>query len=273
MDPIKTRLFVSGDLSADTSIELDGDQAHYLRNVLRLSVGDAIALFNGRDGEWLARLDHVAKNRASAVAMDLRRAQTTEPDMWLVFAPVKRARIDFIAQKAAELGAARLSPIITERTIVDRVNTDRLLANATEAAEQCERLTVPAVDAPRKLAELLDQWPVERPLLMCDETGSGPPIGEVLSIGGPSRFSSAGLMIGPEGGFSKSELDRLHKLAFVTPVSLGPRLLRADTAALAALSCWQALAGDWLTARPRNVELAARPGSLVLAARLGSVKP
>lgn len=238
----KTRLFVGGDLLSGAALDLDGDRAHFLRNVLRLQSGDRIAVFNGRDGEWSAEIVELGKRSATLEIADRLRDQESDPDIWLAFAPIKRARIDFIGQKATELGAAVLWPVFTRFTAMDRVNIDRLRANAAEAAEQCGRLGVPEVREPVRFEELLDQWPENRHLICCDETGGGAPIIDALRDLEPGP---AGLMIGPEGGFAKEELDRLEKTANVCRVSLGPRILRAETAALAALACWQAAVGDW----------------------------
>ncbi len=247
-DGINTRLHVPDPLFEGAVIETGPDQAHFLRNVLRLVPGDELALFNGRDGEWRAAVESLAKRSVRLDVLVNTRPQTAESDVWLAFAPIKRARIDFTAQKATELGASLLWPVITQRTIVDRVNVDRLRANAIEAAEQSNRLTVPEVRAPASLDRFLALWPPERRLYLCDETG-GPAIADVLSAEDPRPGSGAGFLIGPEGGFAEPELDRLWNLPFVTPVSLGARLLRADTAALSVLAVWQALAGDWI-ARP-----------------------
>lgn len=246
-DGIETRLYVDAPLAAGGMVALGQDQAHYLKNVLRLGPGEAVALFNGRDGEWRAEIASVAKKSADLAVLDRTRPQRPEPDVWLAFAPIKRARIDFTAQKATELGASLLWPVMTRHTMVDRVNVERLRANAVEAAEQSDRLTVPEVREPLKLDALIDAWPADRTLVLADETG-GPPIAEALAPFRDRTGSKAGFLIGPEGGFAEPELDRLRNLPFVTPVSLGARLLRADTAALAVLAVWQALAGDW-TAR------------------------
>lgn len=256
-DGIETRLYVDAPLTAGGTVALGQDQTHYLKNVLRLGPGEGVALFNGRDGEWRAEIAAVAKKSADLAVLERTRPQRPEPDVWLAFAPIKRARIDFTAQKATELGASLLWPVMTRHTMVDRVNTERLCANAVEAAEQSDRLTVPEVREPVKLDALVDAWPADRALILADETG-GPPIADALTRfrGMPdaqkqntqNQNSRAGFLIGPEGGFAEAELDRLRNLPFVTRVSLGARLLRADTAALAVLAVWQALAGDW-TAR------------------------
>jgi 16S rRNA (uracil1498-N3)-methyltransferase len=238
----KTRLHVQDALSSGASVTLDADRAHFLRNVLRLRPTDPVALFNGRDGEWGSEIAELGKRSARLVLGGQTRQQAGEADIWLAFAPIKRARIDFIAQKATELGATVLWPVFTRFTAMERVNQDRLRANAIEAAEQCGRLSVPEVREPIRFDAFLDIWPVRRRLICCDETGAGAPI--FGTVTGPSPGGD-GLLIGPEGGLAKEELDRLDKTPNVCRVSLGPRILRADTAALAALACWQAVAGDW----------------------------
>ena len=247
-----TRLFTEADLSAGIDAELTESQAHYLRHVMRRDEGAPLRLFNGRHGEWQATLSLRGKKGAAAQVAEQTRPQMAEPDVWLCFAPVKRARIDYIAEKATELGVAVLQPVITQHTIVERVNVDRLRANAVEAAEQTERLSVPDVRAPVELIRLLADWPDGRRLLMCDETGGGPPIAEVLGgLDEAARAAPWGIVIGPEGGFASAELTALRRMKDVTAVGLGPRILRADTAALAALACWQELIGDWRLPTPR----------------------
>lgn len=249
-DKIATRLFVEEELSAGRVLGLDHARAHFLRSVLRLSPGARLAVFNARDGEWLARIDGLGKGWASLAVQDQRRAPEREADLWLVFAPIKRARLDFLAEKATELGVSVLQPVYTRYTDVSRVNVERLSANAREAAEQCERLSVPDVRAPLSLDELLSGWPSERRLLLCAEAGPARPVAEALAAiavpDGRREIAEApwAVMTGPEGGFHGSELDALRKLPFVTSVGLGPRVLRSDTAALAALACWQAWLGD-----------------------------
>jgi 16S rRNA (uracil1498-N3)-methyltransferase len=238
-----TRLFIDGDLAGGAAVECGRDRAHYLAHVLRLAPGDPVALFNGRDGEWLAHIDGIGKKSATLAVDRQLRPQAPEPDLWLVFAPVKRAPLDFLVGKATELGVSALMPAITRRTVVERVNTERMRANAVEAAEQCERLTVPRVGDARPLSRILDGWPAERRILLCAEAGKAAPINECLrdvEPGGPWA-----IMTGPEGGFDQTELDLLNKFPNVIAVGLGPRILRADTAAVAALACWQAALGDW----------------------------
>ena len=243
-----TRLYVTTDLAGGLSIGLEPSQAHYLRTVLRLEKGAVVALFNGRDGEWLGRIDAVGKGWCSVSLFEQSRPQDSVPDLWLVFAPIKRARLDFLIEKATELGVAALLPVQTRRTIVERVNLERWRANAIEAAEQTERLSVPDLAEPEPLDRLMARWPARRRLLLCDESGASPPIAEILGGAAPGAWA---VLVGPEGGFAETELDALRKLPFVSAVGLGPRVLRADTAALAALAVLQALAGDWRAPRRR----------------------
>ncbi len=241
--PIRARLYVAADLEADASIGLESGQAHYLKHVLRLRAGAGVALFNGRDGEWRGEIDALGKGWGSVALTERTRAQILAPDPWLLFAPIKRARLDFLIQKAVELGVAALWPVITEHTDVTRVNVDRHRANAIEAAEQCERLTVPEIAPPRRLPAALEAFPRNRRLFVCAERGPAIPI--MTALQGTTDDQPWAVLIGPEGGFAKSELDALAKHPNVTAVSLGPRILRAETAAIAALSCWQAVLGDW----------------------------
>jgi 16S rRNA (uracil1498-N3)-methyltransferase len=219
---------------------------------MRRGDGAPLLLFNGRDGEWRATLAPRGKKAAAAAVGERTREQAAEPDLWLCFAPIKRARIDTIAEKATELGVALLQPVLTRHTAVERVNVERLRANATEAAEQTERLSVPEVRKPVELAKLLADWPADRRLLMADETGGGPPIAEALrALDDTARAAPWAILIGPEGGFAADELAAVRRMKNVTAVGLGPRILRADTAALAALACWQAVVGDWRKPTPR----------------------
>jgi 16S rRNA (uracil1498-N3)-methyltransferase len=237
-------LFVDAGLRAGGEVRLADERVHYLRDVLRLVPGAAIDLFNGRDGEWRSALVAVGKKQAALAVERQLRPQAPGPDLWLVFAPIKRARIDSVVEKATELGVAALLPVVTQHTAVERVKTERLQAIAIEASEQCERLSVPEVRAPVTLGKLLAEWPVERCVLRCAEAGEARPIAEALQAHVNDSTRPWAVMIGPEGGFARSELDALMKLPFVMPVGLGPRILRADTAALAALACWQAILGD-----------------------------
>lgn len=240
-DKISIRLFVPAPLAEGAAVELGQEQAHYLKNVMRLKEGAAVALFNGSDGEFRARIDSVGKRAAQLRVAEQLRAQQAEPDLWLVFAPLKRARIDYLIEKATELGASALVPVITRRTNVERLNRERLRAHAIEAAEQSERLTVPRIDAPRALDDVLAAWDASRRIMLCDESGTAPPASVALANQTAKKWA---VLIGPEGGFAETELDALRKLPFVSPVSLGPRILRADTAALAGLAVLQALRGE-----------------------------
>jgi 16S rRNA (uracil1498-N3)-methyltransferase len=242
---ISARLYVGQELRQDAEILMDEREAHYLRDVKRLELGDAVAVFNGSDGEWCGVIVGLGKRGAKVIVSEQRQPQSAEPDLWLVFAPIKRTHIDFLAQKSTELGVSALQPVATQHTAVERVNAERLEAIAIEAAEQCERLTVPRIFPMVTLRELLERWPQERRLLLCAESGGATPIAEALSShAGAGDRAPWAIMVGPEGGFARTELDALGKLPFVTPVGLGPRILRADTAALAALACWQAILGD-----------------------------
>jgi 16S rRNA (uracil1498-N3)-methyltransferase len=238
----KARLFTRNDLKAGANIAASKEQAHYLINVMRLGNGDGVALFNGRDGDWLAAITDAAKKSCGLSPEQQLRPQMEESDVWLAFAPLKKSRTDFIVEKATELGATRLLPVFTEHTNSGRVKTERLAAIAIEASEQCDRMSVPDVAEASQLTDLLDNWPTDRLLLVPDETGGGK---ELKSILAHAPDSKTGFLIGPEGGFAASELDALDKLPFVRRIGLGPRILRAETAALSALSCYQALAGDW----------------------------
>ena len=241
-----TRLFVEADLARGLDVALSEAQAHRLRHVMRRADGAPLLLFNGRDGEWRATLVLSGKKQAVARVGERTREQEVEPDLWLCFAPIKRVRIDYVAETATELGVSVLQPVLTQHTAVERVNVDRLLANAIEAAEQTERLSVPDVRAQVDLMRLIGDWPANRRLLMCDETGGGPPIGEVLAaLDDGARTAPWGIVIGPEGGFAAGEIAALRRMKDVTAVGLGPRILRADTAAVAALALVAAALGDW----------------------------
>jgi len=240
----QARIHVGDALGEGAEIRLDEREAHHLRDVLRLAEGDGVAVFNGSDGEWEAVIVGIGKRSAKLIVGERLREQSTEPDLWLVFAPLKRARIDTLVEKATELGVSLLQPVETLHTAVERVNLDRLGMIAAAAAEQCERLTVPRVQPPVSFGKLLAEWPAQRRLLLCAEAGHARPIAGALQAHVNESAAPWAVMIGPEGGFARSELDALAKLPFVMPVGLGPRILRADTAAVAALACWQAILGD-----------------------------
>jgi 16S rRNA (uracil1498-N3)-methyltransferase len=234
------RLFVPDALAAGARLTLAPDQAHYLVNVMRRGVAERLLVFNGRDGEWSAVVVEAAKKRCALALEAQARPQAFGPDLDLVVALVKRARLETIVEKATELGARRIRLAVTRHTNADHTNLGRLQAIAVEAAEQTGRLDAPEVVAPERLERLLEGWDAGRALVFCDEAGDARPLIQAAKSG------PAAVLIGPEGGFSPEERERLRGLPFVIPVGLGPRILRADTAAIAALTLWQAAAGDWI---------------------------
>ncbi|AFO86274.1 16S rRNA (uracil(1498)-N(3))-methyltransferase [Phaeobacter inhibens] len=238
----KIRLYVEHPLGAGQSVPLDRDQAHYLFGVMRQTVGAQLLLFNGEDGEWRAEVAEASKRSGVLICQEQTRPLVLPPDLWLLFAPIKKARTDFIVEKAAEMGAARILPVQTEFTNSDRIRQDRLQAHAVEAAEQCGGTYVPEVVDLQKLSRVLDHWPEERQLMFCDEAE----VGSALALARDTAVQAPwAIVIGPEGGFSEAERKRLHALPQSHVVSLGPRILRADTAAVAALTVWQQRYGDW----------------------------
>ncbi len=237
----KIRLYVDAPLGEAQSVPLNRDQAHYLFGVMRLSVGDEIALFNGLDGEWTARITDAGKRVGVASCIVQAVQQMNPPDLWLLFAPIKKARTDFIVEKAAEMGASRIVPIQTRFTNSERIRQDRLQAHAIEAAEQCGGTFVPEVAGLTKLDTVLSEWEPDRQIMFCDETLVDAKAGLKVA-GGVNKWA---ILIGPEGGFSNEEKAKLCQQPFVSAVSLGPRILRADTAAVAAIALWQAELGDW----------------------------
>ena len=236
------RLFVKSPMRAGAEITLEPEQAHYLGNVLRLKPGDYVLLFNGVDGEWCARLATIGKRKAKATLEHQTRPQEPGPDLHYLFAPLRRARLDYMAQKATEMGASLLQPVITRRTMAERVKTERLLANAIEAAEQCHLLRVPEVREPERLSKLLEKWDRERLLIFADE--AAPTASPIEALSAQDQRPLA-VLIGPEGGFEAEERAVLMQQPFVLPVSLGPRVMRADTAAVACLALVNAVLGDW----------------------------
>ncbi|HRN84077.1 MAG TPA: 16S rRNA (uracil(1498)-N(3))-methyltransferase [Hyphomicrobium sp.] len=236
------RLFVDAPLSEGARVPCTPEQASYLRSVLRLAGGDEILVFNGRDGEWRARLAAEGKRGASLEILDIMRAQAGGPDLHYLFAPLKRARLDYMVQKATELGVARLVPVLTRHTVAERVNLDRMRANAIEAAEQCGILRVPDVAEPMKLPALLDGWDTARTLVFCDEAAEQASPIAALSAMSPGPLA---VLIGPEGGFSPDERAMIRAVPQAVALSLGSRIMRADTAAVAALALVNATLGDW----------------------------
>ncbi|MGH6855973.1 MAG: 16S rRNA (uracil(1498)-N(3))-methyltransferase [Aestuariivirga sp.] len=235
------RLYSDQALGAHGEVPLTREQAHYLTVVLRLGDGDPVRVFNGRDGEWLAHLGQLSK-RSASLRCETRLAHVNPPpDIDYLFAPLKHARLDYLVQKATELGARRLRPVITERTIAKSVNLERMRANVIEAAEQCNLVFLPEVAEPETLEKVLARWDKARALVYCDETAdAADPIGTLRGIGLP-----AAVLVGPEGGFAPSEKNLLKSFAFVTAISMGPRIMRADTAAVAVMALVQAVLGDW----------------------------
>jgi 16S rRNA (uracil1498-N3)-methyltransferase len=236
------RLFVASPIEPDARLACTPEQANYLLNVLRLGEGDEILVFNGRDGEWRARLVDVGKRRCTLACREQTREQAAGPDVDYLFAPLKHARLDYMVQKATEMGVARLQPVLTRRTIAARVKLERMRANVIEAAEQCGILRIPEVAEPQRLERLLDDWDKSRRLILCDEAAEVENPIAALSAVAPGPLA---VLIGPEGGFEEAERALLKKQPFVVAISLGPRVLRADTAAVAALALVNGVLGDW----------------------------
>jgi len=235
------RLFVDQPLSPQAQVSLAVEQAHYLGGVLRLGVGDAVCVFNGRDGEFISQVAEAAKKKMVLRVGEMTRPALPPPDIDYVFAPLKHQRLDYLVQKATELGARRLRPVITARTIAERVNLERMKANVIEAAEQCELVYLPEVLEPISLNALIRDWPKERALIYCDEAAEQSNAIAALS----ALQMPAAILVGPEGGFTPEERAQLNSLAFVKAISLGPRIMRADTAAVAVFALVQAVIGDW----------------------------
>lgn len=237
----KIRMHVPDALHKGQTVHLTREQSHYLFGVMRLNPGDPVYIFNGRDGEWRAEVIETGRRGGMLSVRAASGPQQLPPDLWLLFAPIKKARTDFIVEKATEMGAARILPVTTEFTNSERINRERLQQHAVEAAEQCGGTYVPDVADLARLDRLLADWPSDRRLMFCDEAL----VGARTSLMSAPPAAKWAVLIGPEGGFSTPERDRLKSAPFVTPVSLGPRILRADTAAVAALTLWQSMLGDW----------------------------
>lgn len=238
----RPRLFIDSSLAEGAEIACSPQQANYLLNVMRGKIGDPVLLFNGSDGEWVAEIAAASRNRCTLRARSQVRPQTAPQDIDLLFAPLKHARLDYMVQKATEMGASALQPIFTDHTIATRVNTERMQANVVEAAEQCGILSLPEVRPPARLSALLQNWPEDRALIFADE--DAPQAAPIAALKAVPRGPLA-VVIGPEGGFSETERALLRSQPFVYPISLGPRIMRADTAAVAALALVNAVLGDW----------------------------
>lgn len=236
------RVFVEAALAGGAQVAVSPEQANYLLNVLRLKPGARILVFNGRDGEWQAQLEQTGKRTVALAIESQTRPQSSGPDIDYLFAPLKHARLDYMVQKATEMGVARLRPVLTRHTVAERVNIERMRANVIEAAEQCGILRVPEVMEPAKLAPVLAGWPPDRTLIFCDEEAGG---SDSLTVLRAVPEGPLAVLIGPEGGFSADERELLRAKPFTRVLSLGPRILRADTAAVAALAVVQAVCGDW----------------------------
>ena len=240
MSAAKVRLFVEQPVGAGQTVPLGRDQAHYLFGVMRLGAGDQVLVFNQTSGEWRAEVAEAGKRGGSLRCLEKTRERRLPADVWLLFAPIKKERTDFIVEKATELGAAVIQPVTTDFTQSGRIKLDRLRAHAVEATEQCGGTYVPEVRDLAKLDDVLANWPEGRRLMFCSEALAGEDVGLDAAETGPWA-----ILIGPEGGFSEAERARLAALPFARPVSLGPRILRADTASVAALTMWQMALGDW----------------------------
>jgi 16S rRNA (uracil1498-N3)-methyltransferase len=238
----KIRLYVEAPLGPGAEVALTSAQAHYLGAVMRQKPGGRLAVFNGRDSEWIAEIVALGRGSGSLVAREPGQAQRMPPDVWLIFAPIKKARTDFIVEKATELGVARILPVLTRHTNSERLRADRLRAHAVEAAEQCGGTFVPEVGEAERLGAVLDGWAASRRILFCDERMEARPALAALAEAGAGSWA---VLTGPEGGFAPEEAARLRAMPQVLAVTLGPRILRADTAAVAALALWQAVLGDW----------------------------
>jgi 16S rRNA (uracil1498-N3)-methyltransferase len=239
------RLFVAGPLGLETQVTVEGNQAHYLANVMRLGEGDAAVLCDDLTGEWAAQVIQVGKRNVVMKAVDRLREREQVPDFWLCPALLKKDRFDLVLEKATELGVRSIHPVITRRCVADKLNLERARSTTIEAAEQCARTALPELCEPVKLDALLADWPADRSLLFADEQG-----GERAAMAFAARGAPAALLIGPEGGFDDAERAKIRAHPASRPISLGPRILRGETAAIAAIALWMAVAGDWELERP-----------------------
>ncbi len=241
--PNLCRLYINLPLIQGDVIKINKRYAHYLTKVMRKKSGDLVLFFNGIDGEWVGRININSKNDVLVEITTQTRKQTNEEDLWLLFSPVKGNRTQFIIEKATELGVSKIMPIATINTVVNKVNKEKLMIYAQEAAEQCERISVPIIEPIKNLNEIMDNWPNQRTILFCDERKTDEELQK--SLRKLKKNLPYAILIGPEGGFTEKESKNLRMLPFITPIQLGPRILRAETAAIAALSCFQSIVGDW----------------------------
>ncbi len=239
------RLFTTAALAPKAIAPLSEDQTHHLVHVLRLATGDVLRLFNERDGEYVAVVTATGKKTIEVTAQEQIRAAASEADLWLCPAPIKKTHFDYMIEKATELGVSEIQPILTHRTQIREVNADRLYKICREAAEQSDRLSVPAIGLPVSIADLVSVFPADRAAIICAEYGEAAPVHAALSSLALQKFTKAAIITGPEGGFAEEEFDALRQIPNAHFVRLGPRILRADTAAIAAITCWQAVRGDW----------------------------
>ena len=236
----RTRLYINEVFQEGSAHHIEGNQGHYLVNVLRVQVGEYVTLFNGDQGEWRAEIIKIKKGKALLSVLEKISNQTSEPDLWYLFAPVKKARVDYMIQKATELGVSYIRPIITQHTNLDKIKEEKIINNMIEAAEQCGRMTVPEMDVIITLEDLIESFPQDRGLIFCDEAGDASVFKDI-----DIKYEKWAILIGPEGGFSDDERKAIRHHPCSIPVTLGPRILRADTAAVSALSLWQSFIGDW----------------------------
>jgi len=244
------RLHYPHDIKLNISINLSKEQSHYISNVLRLNINDKVLLFNDRDGEFNCNLSEVNKKNVTCIPVNIERNVYIEPEVNLIFAPIKNGKIEYIIQKATELGVTHIQPVITERTIVNKINNSKLELVATEAAEQSERITIPTISEINKLPDIVNSLTDNDVLFFCDETGNGESISTIFNNYSNITNKRFSILVGPEGGFTKKEVEVLINNDFTIPISMGPRILRADTAIISALACFSSIIGDWNSKGP-----------------------
>lgn len=236
------RLYIANNLADEKNITLNEEQSHYLKNVVKYNIGETLHCFDNKNGEFSCEITEIGKKAVTLSVLNKVKDFSPTPDIWLLFAPLKKDKTDFVIEKATELGCRKIIPTLTKYTITNNIKTERYIAQSIEAAEQCRRTDLPEISIPQKLEDLLNNWDKNRSLYFMDETLQSLPFAELLS---KEPATSAAVLIGPEGGFSPEELTLLRNLSFAKGATLGPRILRAETAVAAALSCWQMIRGDW----------------------------